>query len=106
MEVVDDDLLFADGAVLLFDKPVFDAVAVVKVFALENGDVFVLVDFVVTNTAYLFSVCGVLVFGVEGGVVIFCVIFCVIFRVIFCVIVFVLCFNSMVMWIWVVFDFG
>ncbi len=64
VKLVDNDFLLADGAVLLLDKPILDAVAVMEVFAFENCNILVLVDLIVANTTNLFCEYLLLILGV------------------------------------------
>lgn len=56
MKLINNNFLFADRTVFLFGKPVFDTVAVMKVFTLQDRYVLTFVDLVVTYAANLFGI--------------------------------------------------
>ena len=55
MKLIKHDFLLADGAVLLFSQPILDAIAVVEMFTLKDGDIFALIDFIVAYAADFFG---------------------------------------------------
>ena len=54
VKLIEDNFLFADGTIFLFDKPVLNTIAMMNMFTLENGDILTFIDLIIAYTANLF----------------------------------------------------